>query len=191
MRGPPQKTWISHTTQAISVRRASVLLKAVPVRSTLGGGLLELVGVDHHLNSLVGLVVGELAVVSSKAAERVLGILETVLTNEPPRGLGSEPASDEDGDGPDPLDGVRNLVSPVVSTVDSGTKDTGGDKLTNNPASVDPGGKERTESNGGDFGGVGGGKGLENTPGKTLKNLADEEDGKVGSKEGDEDENRS
>lgn len=163
-------------------------LEAVPVRATLGSSLLELVGVDHHLNSLVSLVVGELAVVGSKATKRVPGVLETVLTNQPPGRLGSEPASDEDRNGPDPLDGVRNLVSPVVGAGDGGTEDTRGDELTNDPASVDPGGEERTKSNGSDFGGVRGGEGLENTPGKTLKNLADEKDGEVRSEEGDEDE---
>ena len=60
--------------------------------------------------------------------------------------------------------------------------------MAKDPAEVDVSGEVGAQSDGGDFGGVGGGDGLEDAPRKTAEDFADEEHLDVDGEEGDEDE---
>lgn len=102
--------------------------------------------------------------------------------------LGSQDDTDEDGDGPDPLDGEGDLVSPLGLVVDESTVDTGAYDLADDPAEVDVGGKEWSEAQGHDFGRVRYGHRLEGTPGETEEDVADESGGEVLGEELDEEE---
>lgn len=163
-------------------------LEAFPVATTSsGGGLFELVSVDHHLDGLLSLVIRD-TTFGSEATDDMLGFVKTTLTNEPPGRLGSQEAADGDGNWPDPLNGEWDLVSPMRIDVDRGAHDARGDNLTKNPATVDPSGEDGTQTGWGDVGGVGGGDGLEDTPRQTLEDLTDKEDGERRGIEGDKDE---
>ncbi|KAI6767711.1 hypothetical protein HG530_005720 [Fusarium avenaceum] len=151
------------------------------------GLLLHLVGVNHHGNGLVGVEVAG-AVAGGKALERDLGILEATLADEPPRGLGGKVNSDDERDGPHPLKCKGDLVSPHVIASDHGTEDTRGDELAEDPAEVDVGGQVGSEVGRADFRGVGGGEGLEDSPGNTDEDLSNEELNKRLREEDDEDE---
>lgn len=87
------------------------------------------------------------------------------------------------------MDGVGNAPSPVAGTLlNHGSENTGSDELADDPAEVDVCGEVSAESDRHDFGSVGGGNGLEDTPWQTAENLTGEEHGKVDSEEEDEEE---
>lgn len=134
--------------------------------------LLELVGVVHHGNLLLG-VLGTGVVGQSE--DRSLGLLKLALSGEPPRRFRSEEDTDEDGDGPDPLDGKGNLVCPLGVVADQSSVDTGADDLSDNPTQVDVGGKERSDLDRHDLGGVGDSHGLESTPRETKEEVGSEQ----------------
>lgn len=117
-------------------------LEAVDVACSALRCLLKLVGVDHHGDSLVGVEV-LLLVAAGEADERLLGVVEALLADEPPGRLRGEEDADDEGDGPHPLKGKGNLVSPLVGTADDTSKNTAGNELTNNPAEVDVGSLNR------------------------------------------------
>lgn len=79
--------------------------EAVKVRSTAGDIPLHLSGVPDHSNSLIGVKVG-LSVLRGESEQRPFGIVDSALSYQPPGRLGSEPDTDEEGDGPHPLQGV-------------------------------------------------------------------------------------
>lgn len=82
----------------------------------------ELIGVVHHGNFLLGEIGGD---TSDQLVDGSFGIFESSLSGQPPRGLGSEQDTDEDRDRPDPLDGERDLVSPLGLVVDQSSVNTG------------------------------------------------------------------
>lgn len=102
--------------------------------------------------------------------------------------LGSEEDTDEDGDGPNPLNRERNLVRPLGRVVDQSPVDTGADNLADNPAEVDVGSKERSDLDRHDLGGVRYSHGLEGTPGETEKDVTGEKHLEVDGEELDEEE---
>jgi hypothetical protein len=81
----------------------------------------ELIGVVHHGNFLLGEIGGD---TSDQFVDGSFGILESSLSGQPPRGLGSEQDTDENRNGPNPLDGKGDLVSPLGSVVDQSSVNT-------------------------------------------------------------------
>lgn len=148
-------------------------LEAVQVRSTSCDLLLESSGVHHHANRLVGVEVEVVAgFLACKSQQCFLGVLDAALADEPPRRLGGEPNTNEKGQGPHPLQTVRDTVGPFVGAVEHVVDDCNAEKLTNAPASVDVSGEVPTETDRADFGGVTDGDGLEDTPGDTAHDLS-------------------
>jgi hypothetical protein len=82
----------------------------------------ELIGVVHHGNFLLGEIGRD---TSDQLVDGSFGILESSLSGQPPRGLGSEQDTDEDWDGPDPLDGERDLVGPLGLVINQSSVNTG------------------------------------------------------------------
>ena len=167
------------------------------------GLLLELVGVVHHRDLLLGVV--DTGVVG-QSKNRSFGVLESAFSGQPPRPeglvldlyglffgeghlrLGGHEDTDEDGDGPDPLDGEGDLVGPFSGVADQSSVDTRADDLSDDPAEVDVGGQERSDLDGHDLGGVRHGHGLEGTPRETEQEVGDEEHGQIDGEELEEEE---
>lgn len=64
-----------------------------------------------------------------KPLQRGLCVCEAACADEPPGGLWAEPDRDEERDGPDPLDGEGDLISPLRVVVDEALQDGGGEGL--------------------------------------------------------------
>lgn len=163
------------------------LAEAVEVGGTGGSLHLEFVGVDHHRDGGLGVVGGDLFLVG-ETADGGFGFFETTLADEPPWGRRAEPDDEEEGTDPDPLEDEGKTPTPVTCDGQSGLDDTGRKQDTDTPAEIDVGGKVTTELNRADFGGVGSGKCLEDSPWDTAKDFADDEHGKGVGKDHDEDE---
>jgi len=149
-------------------------LEAVPVAGASRDLLLELGGVNHHINGFIGIKVS-LAVQASQAKEGCLSIFNSTLSDQPPRTLGSKGYSDEKRDRPHPLESVRNAVCPLIIAVKQRLHNTNTNSLTHSPAEVDVGCKVSAKSDRADFGSVGYGKGLENAPWNTAENLSNQQ----------------
>jgi len=119
--------------------------------------------VNHHVDSLVGIEIS-LAVETGQTKEGLLCIFNSALSDQPPRALGSEGNSNDERNGPHPLQGVRNTVCPLVVTVQQGLHDSDTNSLAHAPAEVDVCSEISTESDGANFGGVGYSESLEDTP---------------------------
>jgi hypothetical protein len=130
--------------------------------------------VDHHGNSLVGIEIG-FALDAGQSKQRLLGIIQATLANQPPGRFGSEGDHDSERQGPDPLKSVGNSVGPLIVTIQHGVDNSNTNLLTDSPAEVDVGGEVTTEGNGADLGCIGDGDGLEDTPRNTAKDLADKQ----------------
>jgi hypothetical protein len=102
-------------------------LETIPVRGTDLSLEFELIGVVHHGNFLLGEIGGD---TSDQLVDGSFGILESSLSGQPPRRLGSEQDTDENGNGPDPLDGKGDLVCPLGSVVDQSSVNTADQFLT-------------------------------------------------------------
>ena len=101
-------------------------LETIPVRGTDLSLEFELIGVVHHGNFLLGEIGGN---TSDQLVDGSFGILESSLSGQPPRRLGSEQDTDENGNGPDPLDGKGDLVGPLGSVVDQSSVNTADQSL--------------------------------------------------------------
>lgn len=163
-------------------------LETVPELNTDFLGDFELVGVVHHGDLLLGVLLGESGVSGGQSHQGLFGILEPSLSGQPPWGFRSEDNTDTDWDGPQPLDGEGDLVGPFGLVVNQSPVDTGRDDLSDNPTQVDVSRKVLSKSDGHDFSGVGDGHGLESTPRETKQQVTGEKHGKVDGEELDEQE---
>ena len=75
----------------------------------------------HHGNFLLGEIRGD---TGDQLVDGSFGIFESSLSGQPPRGFRSEQDTDENGDGPNPLNGEWDLVSPLGSVVDQSSVNT-------------------------------------------------------------------
>lgn len=99
-----------------------------------GSGLhLELVGVVHHGDLLLGVILGESRASGGQSHQRPLGIGESTLLGQPPGALRGESDTESDRQDPDPLDGKGDLVGPLGLVADEGSVDSGTDDLADNP----------------------------------------------------------
>jgi hypothetical protein len=103
-----------------------------------------------------------------KAAERSLGIFDATATNEIPRTLGSEESDKQQGWDPCPLDTVGDAPSCVALDGDGRAENASGEEATAAPAHGHPRGQVTAHSGGTDFGGIGGGQGLEDALGEMM-----------------------
>jgi hypothetical protein len=162
-------------------------LEEIQVRSTRLSFLFHLVGVNHHGDGLIGSEV-DIAVADGETLERSLGLFDAAATDEPPGRFGSKVDSDDERNRPHPLQSKGNLVPELIIAGDHGTENTRGDELAENPAEVDVGSEISAEVGRADLRGVGGGEGLEDTPGNTDKDLSNEKLNQRLGEEDDEDE---
>ena len=88
----------------------------------------ELIGMDHHSDGFVNVEICKVRCARGcQAEERELRFFDVALAEVPPRGFWGEDDTNEDWDGPYPLNGERNAVGPFVSAFEEGVKDTSGD----------------------------------------------------------------
>ncbi len=80
----------------------------------------------HHGHRLPSVVLCVTRVLRDGLHDRLFGINEASLPCEPPRTLWGKEDTDEDGDGPNPLQGKGNLVRPFGGVVDQRLVDTRG-----------------------------------------------------------------
>lgn len=161
--------------------------ESIPVRGTGTLLHLQLVGVNHQRHG--GIVVDVVAGLR-EPLQALLGLVQSALADEEPRGLGRQIGKDHEGDWPDPLDGKGDSVGPFRRVIDQPGENTGGDELPDDPAEVDVGSQVSTDSHWHDLGGVGRTSGCEHTPGNVGEDLTHEDDLYGGGKEYDEDEAR-
>jgi hypothetical protein len=83
---------------------------------------------------------------------------------------------------------MRRTVSPLVAAVKDTTENARSNELSNNPAEIDVCAEVGTKSDRADFGSVGGGESLENTPRDTAEDFANQESLDIVGKEWDKDE---
>src|SRR6478609_11880092 len=91
---------------------------------------------NHHSDSLVSIEIS-LTVKARKSEKTLLSISNTALAYKPPRRLGSKPQAHDQRQRPDPLQTIRDSVSPLVSSADHRSQDSNADFLSETPAEVD------------------------------------------------------
>lgn len=95
-----------------------------------------LVGAHHHGDRVFRV---DFAVPFLDTSHHLGGFVELAGADEEPRGFGRVLDENDEGDGPDPLDGKGDLVCPFVGASGHGFEHAGGDELANDPAEVDVG----------------------------------------------------
>jgi len=164
-------------------------LEALPVGSSSSCLNFELVGVDHHGYAILDTEACLFSVLGGgQFAESILGGFDIALSYVPPWRFGSEENTDEEGNGPHPLDSKGDSVRPLVGSLQERSQNSSGNKLPENPAEIDVSSEVGTECDGADFRGIGSRHGLEDSPRNTLQDITDEEGLKVLCEERDEDE---
>ena len=111
-------------------------LETVQVGSSLSDLLFKGRSVSHHRNRLVGVKVG-LAVLGGEAKEGLLRIFKTTATDEPPWTFWSQSNTNEKRHWPHPLQSIRNLVCPLICSMQHRPNDTNSDELTQAPHHID------------------------------------------------------
>jgi hypothetical protein len=124
---------------------------------------------------------------ASKTAKTVLSLLEFTTADKVPGTLGGEESDGEQRRNPHPLQTVGDTPASITLEVERATEDTSGEETSGSPAHGNPGCKVTTEGSGANFGGVGGGESLEDTPWDTTEEVTDEEHFDVDGEEEDED----
>lgn len=148
-------------------------LEAIEIARTGGDLLLKSVGVDHHVDSVVGVEVG--IVLGGQAEKRFLGILDFLLADQPPWRFWSKETSDDDGKGPHPLESEGDFVGPFCLVGQHCSEHTRGDELSHNPTEIDVGGQVTPKRHRHDLGGIAGRECLENTPWDTAENFTNKQ----------------
>ena len=105
----------------------------MPELNSRRGLHLELVGVVHHGDLLLGIVLVESRATGSQSHQGLFGFGEPSLLDEPPGTLGSERDTESDRQNPHPLNGEGDLVGPLGFIADQSSVDTGTDDLSDNP----------------------------------------------------------
>lgn len=115
-------------------------------------------------------------------------LIQTVMADEEPRGLGCQVGNQHQGGGPEPLDREGDAVSHLALDVETAPQDARGDKLTDGPAEVDVRGHVAAQVCRADLGRIRRAERREHAPGQTAHDLSDEQDLGPGCEEGQEDE---
>ena len=92
------------------------------------------------------------------------GMLNPIVTDKPPRRFGRKKDDDEDGNGPDPLNGEWDAVSPLSRVLQKSLEDPGRQELADDPAEVDVCGEISTKGDRYNLGCIRGLQGLEYSP---------------------------
>lgn len=64
-----------------------------------------------------------------EAADGFFSLRDLVVPDQVPWRLGSEPDGWDEDEWPEPLDGKRNSVAPLIDSADQAAKNAGGDEL--------------------------------------------------------------
>ena len=160
----------AHNFRAAQVRA----LEAVQVAGPLGNLRLQGGRVHHHRDRLIRIELG-VFLLGGQAFQRPLGVLGAAPTNQPPGRFGGEHDSNEQRQGPHPLQAVGDPIGPFVVPGQHGSNDSDANQLAEPPAEIDIGGQIPSQGDRTDFRGVGDGQSLEHTPGDTTENLRREE----------------
>lgn len=89
--------------------------------------------------------------------------------------LGRKEGNKEERDNPNPLKRIRDFPGPVTLQSQRSSKNTSGEERSSTPAHGYPRSEVTSHGNRGDFCGIGGSQGLEDTPGDTTDDVSGQE----------------
>lgn len=135
--------------------------------------LLNLDGALNHGQFLDRILLG----LATQALDGLERLRLATAAGEPPRGFGREEDEDQEGRGENPLQGEGHAPGPLVIALVVGVGGGRDDDAADGPGHLQRGGDGASEGQGDDLGCVGGRVGDEETPGDTLKQLSDDQDG--------------